>query len=121
MSLLHFFMDIWFNRLIGSPYQLIPYNQNDGNTLTYEASDLLEAFAETVGQLEADFGSWETPWGEINRFQRLNGDIDLPFDDEQQKAFRWAWPPAAGELWLLLVPVPKKTPKESTDLPETAL
>jgi len=83
MSLAHFY-GIWFNRLIGSPYQLIPYNQNDGNTLTYEASDLLEAFAETVGQLEADFGSWETPWGEINRFQRLNGDIDLPFDDEQQ-------------------------------------
>ncbi len=25
--------------------------------------------------------SWKTPWGEINRFQRLTGDIVQPFDD----------------------------------------
>ena len=23
------------------------------------------------------------PWGEVNRFQRLTGDIDLPFDDSK--------------------------------------
>jgi len=33
-------------------------------------------------RLEADFGSWRTPWGEINRFQRLTGDIVHPFDDD---------------------------------------
>lgn len=32
-------------------------------------------------KLTQDFGTWRTPWGEINRFQRLTGDIDLPFDD----------------------------------------
>ena len=32
-------------------------------------------------RLTADFGSWGVPWGEINRFQRLNGDIVQPFDD----------------------------------------
>ena len=31
--------------------------------------------------LEHDFGSWRTPWGEINRFQRLTDDIVQPFDD----------------------------------------
>jgi acyl-homoserine lactone acylase PvdQ len=41
----------------------------------------LQLFAATVAGLEEDFGRWDTPWGEINRFQRLNGDIDLPFDD----------------------------------------
>ena len=25
----------------------------------------------------ADFGTWQTPWGDINRYQRLTGDIDL--------------------------------------------
>ena len=31
--------------------------------------------------MNADFGTWNTPWGEINRFQRLSGDIDLKYDD----------------------------------------
>jgi acyl-homoserine lactone acylase PvdQ len=29
-----------------------------------------------------DFGSWKTPWGDINRFQRLTGDIVQPFSDK---------------------------------------
>ncbi|MEZ4587945.1 MAG: penicillin acylase family protein [Gemmatimonadales bacterium] len=41
----------------------------------------LEALAAAVDQLEADFGTWKTPWGEINRFQRLTDDIVHPFDD----------------------------------------
>ena len=32
--------------------------------------------------LEADFGDWNTPWGEVNRFQRLTGDIQQPHDDD---------------------------------------
>src|SRR6185437_10677473 len=31
----------------------------------------------------ADFGSWRTPWGQINRFQRLDDDIDSHFDDSK--------------------------------------
>jgi acyl-homoserine lactone acylase PvdQ len=42
----------------------------------------LQIFAATVAGLTADFGQWDTPWGEINRFQRLTGDIDHPFDDD---------------------------------------
>ena len=42
---------------------------------------LLAALAIAVGRLQADFGKWQTPWGEINRFQRLTGDIVQPFDD----------------------------------------
>ncbi len=41
----------------------------------------LRLFADTLAQLELDFGDWRQPWGEVNRFQRLNGAIDLPFDD----------------------------------------
>ena len=47
------------------------------------AADRLAVFAETVAMLEQDFGGWDVPWGEVNRFQRLSGDIDLKFDDEQ--------------------------------------
>jgi acyl-homoserine lactone acylase PvdQ len=42
---------------------------------------LLEALAAASDKLAADFGKWQTPWGEINRFQRLTGDLVQPFDD----------------------------------------
>jgi acyl-homoserine-lactone acylase len=42
----------------------------------------LEALAAATVKLEEDFGSWRTPWGEINRFQRITGDIAHPFDDD---------------------------------------
>src|SRR5436305_1177199 len=32
-------------------------------------------------RLQSDFGSWKTPWGDINRYQRLTGDIVQPFND----------------------------------------
>ena len=41
----------------------------------------LEALGAAVDRLERDFGRWDTPWGEINRFQRLTGDIVHPFND----------------------------------------
>lgn len=41
----------------------------------------LAIFTEAMDQLVSDFGQWKTPWGEINRFQRLNGEINLQFDD----------------------------------------
>ena len=41
----------------------------------------LEALAAASDRLQADFGTWKTPWGEVNRFQRLTGDIVQPFND----------------------------------------
>ena len=41
----------------------------------------LHALVEAVDRLEKDFGHWGVPWGEINRFQRVNGDLVQPFDD----------------------------------------
>ena len=43
----------------------------------------LAALVEATDQLTEDFGDWRTPWGDINRFQRLTGDIVQPFDDSQ--------------------------------------
>jgi acyl-homoserine lactone acylase PvdQ len=41
----------------------------------------LAALAAASDSLTADFGSWKTPWGNINRFQRLNDEIAPKFDD----------------------------------------
>ena len=41
----------------------------------------LQALREASDRLQKDFGSWGTPWGEVNRYQRLDGDIVQPFND----------------------------------------
>jgi len=42
---------------------------------------LLLALSSAVDKLTGDFGTWKTPWGDINRYQRLNGDILQRFND----------------------------------------
>jgi acyl-homoserine lactone acylase PvdQ len=42
---------------------------------------LVQSLASASAKLTADFGTWKTPWGDINRFQRLTGDIEQPFND----------------------------------------
>lgn len=43
----------------------------------------LTIFSEVVDRLTTDFGTWEMPWGEVNRFQRLDGGIQQKFDDDK--------------------------------------
>lgn len=45
------------------------------------AQQRLDALATATDTLAADFGTWRTRWGDINRFQRLTDDIVHPFDD----------------------------------------
>ncbi len=46
-------------------------------------AELLGSLADAVDALSTDFGTWKTPWGQINRFQRINDDIAPHFDDAQ--------------------------------------
>lgn len=57
----------------------VPVDQFIATTATPQ--QLLQALAAASDKLAADFGTWRTPWGEINRFQRLTGDIVQPFSD----------------------------------------
>jgi len=41
----------------------------------------LDTFARGLSRLERDFGGWRVPWGEVNRFQRIDPAIDSRFDD----------------------------------------
>ena len=53
------------------------------------AHQLLQSLSNASDRLAEDFGGWKTPWGEINRFQRIRndisddiaGDIVQPFSD----------------------------------------
>lgn len=46
-------------------------------------SEKLDLLQETVYRLKQNFGTWQIPWGEVNRYQRLNGNIRQPFDDSK--------------------------------------
>jgi acyl-homoserine-lactone acylase len=45
------------------------------------ADERLQALKTASDKLAKDFGKWQTPWGDINRYQRLTGDIVQPFND----------------------------------------
>ncbi|GMN09869.1 penicillin acylase family protein [Croceitalea sp. MTPC9] len=48
-----------------------------------QPGEQLKIFERTIDQLVNDFGTWELPWGEVNRYQRLSGDIRQNFDDSK--------------------------------------
>ena len=58
--------------------QLVEYWGNESPD-----SEKLELFTEVVHNLNEDFGTWKMPWGEVNRYQRLNGNIRQEFDDSK--------------------------------------
>ncbi len=45
------------------------------------AAERLDSLDRAEEKLTRDFGTWKTPWGEINRFQRLSGEVGAGFDD----------------------------------------
>jgi acyl-homoserine-lactone acylase len=55
---------------------------NDDYLATRAPADALLASLQAASdKIQADFGTWKTPWGEINRFQRISNEIVHPFDD----------------------------------------
>lgn len=58
-------------------------HMTDYDYVTYKAAPslLLQSLAAASDRLNSDFGTWKTPWGAINRFQRLDDDIVSHFDD----------------------------------------
>ena len=47
------------------------------------STDLLLPLLKTVNELKSKFGKWQMPWGELNRFQRLTGDLNEKYEDTQ--------------------------------------
>ncbi len=54
-----------------------------GSPANPSAAEQLTALAVASQTLTDDFGDWRTPWGEINRFQRLTADIVPTFSDDE--------------------------------------
>jgi acyl-homoserine-lactone acylase len=41
----------------------------------------LQTLDQTIAGLQRDFGRWQVPWGELNRFQRISAAIEPPYSD----------------------------------------
>jgi len=62
----------------GEPDQV----QNTKNfAATATVKQLIPQLQEVLKDLKSKWGTWQVTWGEINRFQRSSGDIDLKYDD----------------------------------------
>ena len=79
MSIAHFYGENYQRRF----RSLSRFAQADANAKIPAPAELQAVFIQTLEQMNADFGSWNTPWGQINRFQRLSGDITAGFDDSK--------------------------------------
>lgn len=80
MSLAHFYISFYMQNGERDPeLELMDVVNYFGTGSPLE--ERLEMFSRTVKKLTDDFGTWNTPWGEINRLQRLTGDIKQTYDD----------------------------------------
>jgi acyl-homoserine-lactone acylase len=75
----------WGNQLLMEARDMDrPWDAYIFDLLAKEAPDNMKiaAFEKAVEKLTEDFGTWNTPWGEINRFQRVTNDIQGRYDDK---------------------------------------
>jgi acyl-homoserine-lactone acylase len=68
-------------RRVGDEARKAGLSNEDYIGVRASAEKLLQSLAAASDRLRNDFGSWKTPWGEINRFQRRTGDLVQPFSD----------------------------------------
>jgi acyl-homoserine lactone acylase PvdQ len=81
MTLAHYYGTIYYQKGHRPP------GLNSTNLVFYwgESSpeeERLQIFKNAIAKLQSDFGTWKMSWGEVNRYQRLDGNIQPSFDDD---------------------------------------
>jgi len=84
MSLAHFYGTMCYQEG-QSP---AAFNRRAMERLNYFGTDApfnerLDLFRKAVDRMQELYGTWKVRWGEINRFQRLSGDINSGFTDDK--------------------------------------
>ncbi len=75
------FYGMSYVRYVGSLNRFIDDPSIESDIETPSDIQLIKAFDQAIDDMLGDFGTWDIPWGEMNRFQRLDGAIDAGFDD----------------------------------------
>ena len=85
MTLAHFYgtmvLELGMSQMIKERPDQMELFEHSEKYLTKE--EMLACLESVLSNLVSDFGTWNIPWGEVNRYQRLNGDIYQPFDDDK--------------------------------------
>ena len=81
MTLAHFYASHYLERA-DLPDGLDAMQQIEYLAKQTPPAERLLMLQQTLDRLQADFGRWQVPWGEVNRFQRITGAIDSVFDDD---------------------------------------
>jgi acyl-homoserine lactone acylase PvdQ len=68
-------------RRVGADARRAGISAEDYVATKASTEQLLDALETASNKLASDFGTWKTPWGDINRYQRLTSDIVQKFDD----------------------------------------
>ncbi|MEP7377265.1 MAG: penicillin acylase family protein [Chitinophagaceae bacterium] len=78
----------WAYHFISSTYYKVKHEEGTDQTIVYtslanntSAKQLLDLLTEVVGGLQQAYGNWKVPWGDINRYQRVN--TGQSFDDSK--------------------------------------
>lgn len=108
---------LWTERLVQLNVAKLPrpltneeqYSVTNGSNLATDflsAAEQVKMLSQVVRELQKDFGTWEVPWGRLNRFQRpAEGQS---FSDAQKS---WAVPATPGYMGSLNAYVSRKSPQ----------
>jgi acyl-homoserine-lactone acylase len=75
--------DLWGNTPANDPAAPDAYASRWDRMAAMPDDALLGALDRALDKLTQDFGRWQVPWGEINRFQRNDAAIRQTFDDSK--------------------------------------
>jgi acyl-homoserine lactone acylase PvdQ len=81
----------WAERLLAKARARVPSAQPQLDYISFtkfalantSPQEKVGALSEALEDLTRDFGTWKTAWGDVNRFQRLTGNIQETFDDKK--------------------------------------
>jgi acyl-homoserine lactone acylase PvdQ len=85
MTLAQFYLNTYYRsgkipRMVGNK-RISRLGRFDFMSKNSSPKERLAIFQQSLEKLKADFGSWKTPWGEFNRYQRNDGKIRQDFND----------------------------------------
>ncbi|OGX82871.1 penicillin amidase [Hymenobacter lapidarius] len=81
----------WAERLLAKARARVPSAQPQQDYISFtkfalantSPQEKVAALTEALDDLTRSFGTWKTAWGDINRFQRLTGNIQETYDDQK--------------------------------------
>lgn len=85
MTLAQFYINAYYRsgkipRMVGNK-RISRLGRFDYMSKKSSTKERLAVFQQSLEKLKADFGSWKTAWGEFNRYQRNDGQIQQDFND----------------------------------------